>query len=111
MVIALRIPASKCLNCENVIIPRRDLCPYCGPGSSNMTEIDVSNTGQVLTFTSLEMPPEGFEPPVVIALVQLDDGGSILCLGDKDELEKTVIGSSVSVSQDANERFHYKVDA
>ena len=55
------------------------------------------------------MPPDGFDPPVVLALVQLDDGGIVLCLGDKDELEKTTIGSSVSVSQDADERFHYKI--
>jgi uncharacterized OB-fold protein len=109
MVVTLRIQASKCLNCENVIIPPRDLCPYCGPGSSKMAQIEVSNTGQVLTFTSLEMPPEGFDPPVVLALVQLDDGGIILCLGDKGEVEKTTIGSSVSISQDADERFHYKI--
>ena len=61
--------------------------------------------GEIVSFTSLEMPPEGFEPPVVLALVQLDDGPTILSLGRKEELDQTTIGRRVTISRDNLDRF------
>ncbi|MFW9931329.1 MAG: Zn-ribbon domain-containing OB-fold protein [Candidatus Thorarchaeota archaeon] len=96
--------------CENVLIPPRSICPYCGPESQELVEISVEPTGEVVSYTSLERPPEGFDPPVVLALVQTNSGATILCLGSKDEIEGTKIGSQVSITKDSQGRFLYKLE-
>ena len=50
------------------------------------------------------MPPEGFQPPVILGLVELD-GPSILCIGEKETMCRLEIGSKVVVHLDSEERF------
>ncbi len=107
---ALDIAASKCISCESVLIPRRTICPYCGPESTDLQDILVQPRGEVISYTSLERPPEGFDPPVVLALVQVKEGATILCIGTRDELEGTKIGSRVSIDMDSSERFIYSLE-
>lgn len=104
----MRIQASRCTSCHNVVIPPRGNCPYCGP-SSTTEMIEINPNGIILTYTSLEMPPEGFEPPVLLAMVELDEGANVLCLGKKEMQAKTVIGARVQIDRDSEGRFIYTV--
>ena len=74
-----------------------------------MRDVFIEPTGEVVSFTSLERPPEGFDPPVVLALVQVKEGATILCIGNQSELEGTKIGSRVTISMDSFERFIYSL--
>ncbi|MDF1537773.1 MAG: OB-fold domain-containing protein [Candidatus Thorarchaeota archaeon] len=108
-VIEVNIEASVCNECNRTVIPPRDICPYCGPGLSPMTLKLLSNEGTILSYTSLHSPPEGFEPPVLLALVELAEGGSVLCLGRNEEMDEVAIGKTIVLSKDSEERFIFNL--
>ena len=55
----------------------------------------MSNVGEVVSFTTLYSPPEGFRSPLHIALVELPGGARLFCHGE--ETRGMRIGSRVSV--------------
>jgi uncharacterized OB-fold protein len=67
----------------------------------------LANKGQILSFTIAHMPPEGFDAPLVMALVELEQGAVILCLGHKEEESVLVIGGLVEITLDSEQRFHF----
>lgn len=62
-----------------------------------------------MTYTVSHMPPEGFQPPLYLALVKLEHDAMILCLAESPEVGKVEIGDSVSVSVGADGRFFYRL--
>lgn len=60
-----------------------------------MEPASVSGVGEVVSFTTLHSPPEGFRAPLHIALVELDAGARLFCHGD--EMRGLKIGTTVSV--------------
>jgi len=60
-----------------------------------MEAATVPNIGEVVSFTTLHSPPEGFKAPLHIALVELDGGARLFCHGE--ETRGIKIGSSVGV--------------
>ena len=103
----VRIKASKCPECDKVIIPPRDLCPYCRHKSTETNIIELGNEGEVLSFTELHKPPEGFEPPLKMALVELEFGAVVLCLSEDDFDSSVEIGSRVILSYDDAQRLRF----
>jgi len=101
----LNIQASRCRTCERAIVPPRKTCPYCGINVGEMTQVNLDALGVVLSYTILEMPPSGFESPVLLALVELDQGARILGLADKNDIDNIEIGKEVEIEQDAEGRF------
>jgi len=72
-----------------------------------MERLELPNRGTVQSYTTLQMPPEGFQAPLSMALVELDHGALILCLA-RDTAESTVrIGDQVEVTIDSEDRFLY----
>ena len=68
-----------------------------------MKEAEFENTGTVLTHTTLHAPPEGFEAPIRIAMVELEGGANILCsVKHDDELS---IGDGVVVKKEGERYF------
>ncbi len=67
--------ASKCA-CGKIVALKRELCPYCG---KSMTPIDLGNDAVLLTYTKLYTVPEGFDGPIFLALVELEQGAKLLC--------------------------------
>ena len=55
----------------------------------------VPGVGEVISFTTLHSPPEGFRSPLHIALVELEGGARLFCHGD--ETRGVHIGSRVAV--------------
>ena len=105
----IRIKASRCSECDKVIVPPRDLCPYCRHKSKISNVIELSNEGKVLSFSELHMPPEGFTPPMKMALVELEFGAVVLCLGEEDTDFEVEIGSLVELSVDDEERLRFRI--
>ena len=51
--------------------------------------------GEILTYTTLHSPPQGFASPLHIALVALPGGANLLCHGA--ETKRLKIGSHVAI--------------
>jgi uncharacterized OB-fold protein len=99
----IQIPASRCTKCDKVIVPPRDICPYCRMTPTE--SIQLSNVGSVLSLTELHKTPEGFIPPLKMALVELELGAVVLCLQSDGDKEKIEIGNQVELSFDNKNRF------
>jgi uncharacterized OB-fold protein len=68
-----RIEAGRCASCAAVYVPPRPGCPACGSGP--MTLVDVGDTGVVVAYTVVHVPPPGepAEVPFAWAWIRLDD--------------------------------------
>ena len=54
--------------------------------------------GRLVTWTILHTPPQGFEPPLKLGYVRLEDGAVILAHGDVDPMPKVESKVNVAVS-------------
>jgi uncharacterized OB-fold protein len=54
------------------------------------------------------MPPDGFQAPLSMTLVELEQGALILCLAIDQTKAAVSIGDSVSIELDAEGRFRYR---
>lgn len=86
------LAASRCPRCRRLIVPPASLCP---DHPVRMEAARVLPLGEVVSFTTLHSPPEGFRAPLHIALVELEGGARLFCHGE--ETEGVKIGSHVSV--------------
>jgi hypothetical protein len=60
-----------------------------------MEPVELQGYGEVVSFTTLHSPPEGFSSPLHIALVELPGGGRFFCHGA--ETRRLRVGRRVSV--------------
>ncbi len=70
---------SKCTNCGTVYFPPRSVCPQCThhrQSIEKMVRSQLSGEGEVLSYTVVHEPAEGFEMqvPYVLALVKTPEG-------------------------------------
>jgi uncharacterized OB-fold protein len=62
--------------CGKIVALNREQCPNCG---KSMIAIDLGNDAVVLTHTTLYTVPEGFNAPIFLVLVKLEQGAKLLC--------------------------------
>jgi uncharacterized OB-fold protein len=74
------LKASKC-HCGKVSVPPRVRCPLCG---KPMEPTEVENKGLLLTYTIQHVAPEGYQAPIKVALVELEDGVKVFCNFDAE---------------------------
>ena len=86
------IAASRCPRCGDVVAPPATYCPR---HPVRMTPTTVLGLGEVISFTTLHSPPEGFRSPLNIALVELDGGARFVCHGA--ETRGLKVGSAVAI--------------
>ncbi len=73
-----------------------------------MEKMDLPNRGVVQSYTTLQMPPEGFKAPLPMALVELEHGALILCLASEQNGSSVNIGDQVEIETDSEGRFCYR---
>lgn len=73
-----RIAASRCPRCHQVVAPP---AAYCPRHPVAMEPATLAGVGEIVSFTTLHSPPEGFRSPLHIALVELEDGARFVCHG------------------------------
>lgn len=93
--------ASRCPRCRKTVAPPARLCP---DHPVLMEPCFVLPVGEVVSFTTLHSPPEGFRSPLHIAIVELQGGARLFCHGD--ETRGVRIGSRVAV-EDVNSVFYF----
>ena len=69
-----RYEAGRCKACGFICFPPRLVCPRCGAREFETTKL--AETGTVLTYTIIRVPPEGFEDqtPYAVGIAELEDG-------------------------------------
>jgi len=88
------IAASRCPECGWVVAPPARICPR---HPVEMTPVEISGYGLVLSYTTLTVAPAGFKPPLHIAVVELPGGARIFCHGR--ETRQLRIGRRVAIEQ------------
>ena len=63
------LKASEC-RCGKILLPPRKRCIYC---TGDMHEIEIRGTGSLISYTVLNTTPEGFESPLILGLIELDE--------------------------------------
>ena len=86
------IAASRCPRCDAVVAPP---APYCPRHPVAMIPVGLPGIGEVVSFTTLHSPPEGFRSPLHIALVELEEGARFVCHGA--ETRGLKMGSTVAI--------------
>src|SRR5207244_4666018 len=81
------IQGSRCPRCEMVVAPPASWCPH---HPVKMEPASFPGIGEVITFTTLFSPPEGFKSPLHLALVELDGGARFVCHGSDRSEERRV---------------------
>lgn len=92
-----RLEASLCSKCRRQFVPPRVHCVKC---RGQTERIYLHGRGKLCTFTTLYITPEGFRPPLVFGICQLEGGprvlGSFVDTSVKDSLH---IGDPVEVME------------
>jgi uncharacterized OB-fold protein len=70
----------RCSACQGTFLPRTAPCPRCG--NASWVPIRVPNRGRIFAATELEVPPEGYERPHRLAIVELAEGARLLARVD-----------------------------
>jgi uncharacterized OB-fold protein len=92
-----RLEAGKCKNCGLVVFPPRLICPHCKNREFEMKKL--AETGKVLTFTIIRVPPQQFvdQAPYAVGIVELDDGVKLTGQIVDFNFEELKIGKRVKV--------------
>ena len=86
------IAASRCPRCDEMVAPPATYCPR---HPVRMVPARLPGVGEVVSFTTLHSPPEGFKSPLNLALVELEGGARFFCHGDQTRGLK--VGSTVAI--------------
>ncbi len=93
-----RLMGSRCTACGLVSFPPRADCSACRHGEFEFTEL--SGRGTVMTFTTIEAAPAGFEDdvPFHLGVIDLEETGRLLAnFGDTIDPEQIAIDMPVQV--------------
>ena len=95
-----RLLGLKCPKCGAVTTPPRAACSRCG--EIELERVELSGTGEVVSFTNIFVPPEGREhdTPYTVTLVKLDEGPHIIGRLDTlcpDKVGMDIIGKRVKL--------------
>lgn len=76
------IAATKCKACGKLYFPPRVNCIDCL--SSDVEWIPLSGRGKLITYTTANFAPAGFEAPYTLALAELEEGVRVFTRISKD---------------------------
>ncbi|MCX6654955.1 MAG: Zn-ribbon domain-containing OB-fold protein [Candidatus Bathyarchaeota archaeon] len=91
-----KLMGTRCKNCEELLIPPRQICSRCG--SQQLEWHEFNGEGILDAFTINRTPSSGFKGrcPYAVGIVKLNEGPSISGLLTFDEPEKIKVGVRVS---------------
>jgi uncharacterized OB-fold protein len=75
---AARLIGSRCESCGAVAFPARQVCGECG-GRDLLTKT-LTGGGRVVSTTHVVTPPAGFDSPIDVAIVDLQEGPRVFAL-------------------------------
>ena len=91
-----KLRLQRCRSCTRHLFYPRPVCPHCM--SADLEWFDASGSGVVYSFTTVHRAPPGFEPPYVVALVELQEGVRMLTRLVGVEPDRVAIGLAVELA-------------
>jgi len=90
------LQGTRCKTCGGKYFPARKLCPRCRR-SGEMEEIMFSGEGEIYSYTTVHVPPEGYEflKPYVVAVIKLKEGPLVTAQLTDCKPEEVEIGKKV----------------
>ena len=90
-----RLEGRRCTGCGAVAFPPRPACRGCG--GRELEVHALAPRGRVHSFTEMATAPRGFDPPHLMALVELEDGPIIAAQLTDIDPEDIAIGMEVEM--------------
>jgi uncharacterized OB-fold protein len=90
-----RLIAGRCVSCGNIYFPQRSFCLECN--NEEMSPYLLPETGDLYTFTIVNMPSAYFSPPYAIGWVKFSEGVRVFGQIDFDENTELKIGMEMRV--------------
>ena len=89
-----KLLGSRCPECKKVYCPPRKHCPHC---YQETAWVDLPGTGEVVTFTTVQMGTSAFRRyPFVCAYVKVDGTDSVLCVNlEMEDVKRAEVGMKV----------------
>ncbi|MFH1625852.1 MAG: Zn-ribbon domain-containing OB-fold protein [Pseudomonadota bacterium] len=88
----------KCNKCGEFTVPPKKVCVACV--SEDLEIVELAGKGEIKTYTVIRVPPEGFEAPYIVGMVELDEGpwvmGNLIDV-DPDEASMDLMGKRVTI--------------
>ena len=81
----LYLKGYRCRDCGHVMFPAAELCLNCS--GEQIEEGPIGRDGELVEYTISYTAPEGYEAPLVQALVRLKEGPEVFALLDTTEQE------------------------
>jgi uncharacterized OB-fold protein len=70
--------AYRCKSCGWVSFPeRKRICKYCRAAPAEFEELQMKPYGKIISFVIQHRLPEGFQTPLPIAVVELEEGARV----------------------------------
>jgi len=87
---------TKCTTCGTYYFPPRIICPKCRR-KSKIESHKFCGEGEVLSYTEIYSPPQGFEniKPYILAIIKLKEGPSLTAQLIDCKIDNVQIGSKV----------------
>lgn len=79
-----KVMATKCNKCGEIYFPPQSYCNKCG--SNSMSWIELSGSGELLTYTIINVKPQSFShyPDYAIGIAKMPQGVNVLAWIDGD---------------------------
>ncbi|MEP3919325.1 Zn-ribbon domain-containing OB-fold protein [Ascidiaceihabitans sp.] len=65
-----------CTSCDQSYFPPRPFCPSCG--NRDVIVREASGKGRLYSYVISHLPAPGYEPPYIVAVVELEEGTRML---------------------------------
>jgi len=106
VIIVALLNGFKCEECNYFTPYKTILCPKCS--SSKIVQVESQGAGEIYTFTTIHVPPEGFEDkvPYTVVVVKLDEGTLVSASWGSET--KPQIGQRVAFQEIAGSSFVFK---
>jgi len=90
-----RLEAEQCKKCGYIAFPPRLVCPQCG--ARIFEKVTLPDTGSVLTYTIIRVPPHPFsdQAPYAVGIATLDNGVRLMGQIVDCEFEELKVGMKV----------------
>ena len=108
---ASQLTAIKCKGCNQLFMPPKYICPECGGPETE--ELPLSGKGVISTYTTIRVPPSGFEDQAPYDLVVVDLAEKLSVTGRliAEEGKKPEIGAAVSFVKKEGGAYWFKLEA
>lgn len=96
-----RLIGFECQGCGWVSLPEpKQVCKRCADHEAGFTEVALADEAEILTFVEQQVLPDDFEPPLLLAMVdipQINDGEPARSYGllTETDLDEVEIGDTV----------------